>query len=353
MLIGTTLFIILIIGLLFRTSHFGAMPDLKNNIRIKESENFNGKEFQNLGNVQMSMSFRKGMSLLPKMFKGKKDRKPPRDLKLSDKNLINFDRPVSDFTRVTWFGHSALMVDIDEKKLLLDPMLTKYASPFDGFVKRFKNAIHFNDEDFEKLGDIDAIIISHDHYDHLDYQTISKLNNQVSHFFCPLGVGSHLIKWRIDKNKITELDWWEEAVFEKLKLVCTPSQHFSGRRPEKRNYTLWSSWVIKSSRTSLFFSGDTGYFKGLKEIGKKYGPFDLAMLECGQYNELWKEIHMLPKQTIVAAKDLQASKLLPIHNMAFSLALHPWFEPKERVTKEAKKQNVVIMDVLPGESFLI
>ena len=241
------------------------------------------------------------------------------------------------------------MLDINGKRLLFDPVFGKYASPFKGYVKRFENSIHINGDDFEKLGKIDAIVISHDHFDHLDSNTIKKLKNQVSRFIVPLGVTEHLVRWDIDKNKIDELDWWEEIAFDNIKLVCTPSQHFSGRNPFRQNSSLWCSWTLLGEVGNIFFSGDSGYFKGFKKIGEKYGPFDLAMLECGQYNELWREIHMMPEDTAKAGLDLKAKLILPIHNSAFSLSIHSWDEPLERLYKESEKLKVNILSLLQGE----
>lgn len=353
MLITLLLLLILVVGLIFRSAHFGAMPDLKNDKRIQTSENFEGKEFHNIGKVSMSMNMKKGLSLIPKMFKGSRLRKPRNTDKFADKSKIIFEKPDPKITRVTWLGHSASMIDIEGKRLLLDPMLSKYASPFPGFVKRFNNAIHFSDEDYKNLGEIDAILISHDHYDHLDFESISNLFSQTKIFVVPLGVRCHLEKWGVESEKIIELDWWEDSDFMGLKFACTPSQHFSGRRPSRRNYALWCSWAIIGEKAKVFFSGDSGYFPSFKQIGSKYGPFDVALLECGQYNELWKEIHMLPEQTVTASIDLKAKQFIPIHNRSFNLALHPWTEPMERVLAEAKKESVEVVEIIPGESLEI
>ncbi len=343
---------ILLASLVIRVNHFGAVPD-KNNLKIQNCANFNGKQFVNPGNIGVRMNFRKFKSIFHQIFKFRKQKYPPNNIKIVDNPKMHLAQSGDKGIRITWLGHSAIIMDVDSTRLLFDPMLSKYASPFPAFVKRFKNSLKLNDADLESLGKIDAVIISHDHYDHLDYETITKLKNQIDKFYVPLGVGAHLEKWKIDKTKIIEVDWWEEFLHDDLKIICTPAQHFSGRRASKRNYTLWASWLIKYKGKSVYFSGDSGYFGGFKEIKEKYGSIDLAMLECGQYNELWKEIHMLPEQTVLAAKDLDAKLILPIHNMTFSLALHPWYEPKTRVLAEAKKQNVKVVDVLVGEKFEI
>ena len=195
----------------------------------------------------------------------------------------------------------------------------------------------------EDLPPIDAVLLSHDHYDHLDYPSILKLKEKVGHFFVPLGLGSHLKHWGLAESKITELDWWQEIQFFNLTFVCTPAQHFSGRGLSDRNKTLWASWVILTDKTRLFFSGDSGYFDGFTKIGNQYGPFDICLLECGQYNERWQEIHMMPEETLQAHLDLKGKILIPIHWGAFNLALHTWTEPPERLLKAARAHPEVII----------
>ena len=197
------------------------------------------------------------------------------------------------------------------------------------------------------------MVISHDHYDHLDYESIKKSKTKVEHFFVPLGVGVHLEAWNIDPAKITEMDWWEETSYKNIQLACTPAQHFSGRKFSNGQSTLWSSWVIKSSSTALFFSGDSGYAPHFKSIGEKYGPFDFAMMECGQYNKMWPDIHMFPEETAQAGIDVKARALMPIHWGAFKLALHSWTDPIERAAKKAEELNIPLVTPKIGEPILI
>ena len=276
---------IIVFNLVFKLAQFGKIPDYRDNKKILNSPQFLRNSFHNSGMVEMKMNGEKFRKMLKAFFSSSSEKRPPEDAIISDKSLIDFRKTEDGVTQVTWLGHSALMVDIDGKRLLLDPMLSDHASPFPFAVSRFKNAIHFSDEGLKNLGIIDAVIISHDHFDHLDYRTILKIKDQVRHFFVPLAVGEHLLRWGINPGKITELDWWEETKYEGLLFACTPAQHFSGRDPRHRNSSLWSSWVIKGNNETLFFSGDSGYFNEFKQIGEKYGPFNLAMMECGQYNE--------------------------------------------------------------------
>ncbi len=205
----------------------------------------------------------------------------------------------------------------------------------------------------EDLPEIDAVIFSHDHYDHLDHPTILKIKDKVGHFYVPLGLGSHLKSWGVSENKITELKWWDEVDFEGLKFVCTPARHFSGRGLTNRNTTLWASWVIQGNHHNIYFSGDGGYWSGFKEIGDKYGPFDLCMMECGAYNEMWHNIHMMPEETAQATLDLQGRLLMPIHWGAFNLSLHDWDDPAKRVSVKAKELGLPLLTPIIGEEVII
>jgi L-ascorbate metabolism protein UlaG (beta-lactamase superfamily) len=226
-------------------------------------------------------------------------------------------------------------------------MLGTSPSPFPSVgPKRFSHTLPIQPE---SLPHVDAVLISHDHYDHLDYPTIKKLRNKVTRFFVPLGVAAHLLKWGVKKEQIVELDWWDSANFEGMTFVCTPSRHFSGRTLTDRFKTLWCSWVIQSKDARLFFSGDTGYGPHFKQIGDTYGPFDLTLMECGQYDERWPHIHMMPEQTLQGHNDLRGKRLLPLHWGAFVLALHPWAESVERVRKAGEAFHTQVVTPKIGE----
>ena len=201
----------------------------------------------------------------------------------------------------------------------------------------------------EKLPPIAAVLISHDHYDHLDYQTIRKIKDKVGHFYVPLGVGVHLRHWGVAPARITEMNWGDSAKLPGLTLHCTPSRHFSGRGLTNRNSTLWCSWVMQTATKRVFYTGDGGYGPHFAAIGAAYGPFDLALVECGQYNEGWAEIHMRPEQSVQAARDVRATVMLPVHWGAFTEALHPWNEPVKRATAEAARLGQVITTPHLGE----
>lgn len=288
----------------------------------------------------MEMSFKDFTKSMAAYFSPQPHSVPEKDITVATIDSVT----VSDYdgpTRLVWFGHSAFLLQMDGKNILLDPMFGEVPAPapFLG-KKRFSAQLPII---VEKLPVIDVVIFSHDHYDHLDYGSVLALKDKVKQFITPLGVGSHLEKWGVPSNHIQELDWWQETNVEDITFACTPAQHFSGRGLTDRGSTLWSSWVIKASDENLFFSGDSGYGDHFKDIGNAYGPFDFAMLECGQYNELWHAIHMMPEETAQAGIDLKAKKAMPIHWGAFKLAMHPWTEPVERVSAKAKELQLPLV----------
>lgn len=255
--------------------------------------------------------------------------------------------PASQALQVTWLGHSSVLIEMDGLRLLTDPVLSARASPvpFAG-PKRFTPPALTVDQ----LPPIDAVILSHDHYDHLDRDTIRALADRAGHFYTTLGVGQRLIAWGIDAARVTELDWWQETRFGSLTLAATPAQHFSGRGLGDRNSTLWASWVVMGKIERLFFSGDTGMHKEFAKIGERYGPFDLTLIECGAYSETWPDVHMQPEQSIAAHRLLRGKTMLPVHWGTFDLAFHRWDEPAERIRLLAAQQDVPLVQPQPGET---
>ncbi|WP_449468475.1 MBL fold metallo-hydrolase [Stenotrophomonas humi] len=243
-------------------------------------------------------------------------------------------------------GHSTMLLKLDGHFWLTDPVFSERASPM-SFMgpKRF----HAPPLSIDALPPITGVIISHDHYDHLDHAAVMALAPKVQHFVTALGVGDRLIGWGVPADKVTQLDWWQETRVEGLKIVATPAQHFSGRGLSDGNRTLWASWVIDTGRTRIFFSGDTGYFDGFARIGERYGPFDLTMIETGAYDADWPDVHMQPEQSLQAHLDVRGTVLMPIHNGTFDLALHPWTEPFERITALAEAQGVALTAPQMGE----
>ena len=261
-------------------------------------------------------------------------------------NLSRFVHPGSDQLNVTWLGHSSLMINLDGYRVLTDPVFEKRIT--------WLGPTRFNGDvplDIHQVPPVDIVIISHDHYDHLNKLSVQLLNDKTSRFVVPLAVGARLSNWGIPKEKIVELGWWEEYRFdENLTIAATPAQHFSGRGMTDRNRTLWASWVLCSPFHKIFFSGDSGYFDGFKQIGERYGPFDMTFIECGAYNEAWPQVHMFPEETVRAHLDLEGNILHPIHWGTFKLALHPWYEPMERLAAAASTAGIGITTPIVGET---
>lgn len=260
-----------------------------------------------------------------------------------------YAQPPSTGLRITWLGHSTTLIEIDGKRLLTDPIWSDRASP-SSIVgpKRF----HPPPLAIDELGDIDAVLISHDHYDHLDMHTVLRLAERDVVFFVPLGVAAHLEKWGIDAGRIVEKDWWESTMLGDVKIVSTPSQHFSGRGIFNRNTTLWTSWTLVGPRHRVFFSGDTGMAPQFGEIGQRYGPFDVTMFEVGAYHPSWGTIHLGPEQAVVAHERVGGEGvMLPIHWGTFELALHGWSEPAEVAAEHARQKGLKLTTPGIGEPF--
>jgi len=325
----------------------GGSPEGKRLERMKSSENYKLGKFHNTITTKMDMKSGKMLGVMLEFFKNNDNREPGGMIQTHKFNPIDFKDLDPDNFSFTWFGHSSILLKIDGKTLLIDPVFSDRASMF-SFMgpKRFPYSNYMN---VDLLPEVDAVLISHDHYDHLDYETMLKLKDKVDRFYVPLSVGAHLEKWGIPSQNIVELNWWDSTDFDSIALVFTPSRHFSGRGLNNRFSTLWGAWVIQGSKEKIFFGGDSGYFPGFKKIGEKYGPFDLAFLECGAYNENWSEIHMMPEEAVQASKDLKSKLLMPIHWGKFNLALHPWKEPIQRAIKKGEELNVNIITPEIGE----
>jgi L-ascorbate metabolism protein UlaG (beta-lactamase superfamily) len=244
-------------------------------------------------------------------------------------------------------GHSTVLLKLNNEFWLTDPVFSERASPVQwAGPARFHQA----PIGIEELPPIKGVILSHNHYDHLDYAAVLKLAAKTEYFITPLGVGDTLVKWGIPAEKVRQLDWWQSTVAGSLSLTATPAQHFSGRTPFDGNETLWASWVIDSGDYRVFFSGDSGYFKGFKEIGDQYGPFDLTLMETGAYDPMWPDVHMQPEETMQAHIDLRGKLMLPIHNGTFDLALHSWQDPFERITELAAQRGQTLATPAIGEA---
>jgi len=268
-------------------------------------------------------------------FKNDTNRKPKSEIIPKNINYSQFSKINEKDYKIAWLGHSAFIINLSGKIILLDPMLGSHAAPVPvPSLKRYNKILPINPD---SLNNIDVVVLSHDHYDHLDYSTIKRIKDNVNTFVVPYGVGNHLRKWKVEEEKIIELNWNEVFKMDDMEFTCLPARHFSGRGPLNRNSTLWSSWAIKSPKVKIYFSGDSGYGKHFKQIGDDHGPFDISLIDCGQYNKAWKHSHMFPSEAVLAAKDLDTKFFMPIHWGGFTLSMHPWDEPVKESIKLANQ----------------
>lgn len=294
----------------------------------------------------LDMSLADHLSSVWEFLFARNDRTPPRELPRKMVDLSLFNNAVANQLKTAWLGHSSLLINIDGYRILTDPVFERRVSILG--PSRFNGDVPL---DIDLMPDIDAVVTSHDHYDHLNKYSVQRLMEKTEKFVVPLGVGKRLMKWGVPKKKIIELGWWQEYQFDSdLTFAATPSQHFSGRTLTDRNKTLWASWVIMTPNHKVFFSGDSGYFNGFSEIGEKYGPFDMTFLECGAYYKAWAKVHMFPEQTLQAHLDLRGEILHPIHWGTFNLSLHSWYDPMVRLTAAAELQNVRCATPVVGDA---
>lgn len=338
--------LIVISGYFFmRQPQFGKLPTGERLEKIKSSPHYKDGSFQN---IHETPSFTEGatfFSVMREFFFGKSKRSMPLD-SLPSKKIDLFSLDTSKNVLV-WFGHSSYFMQVDGKKILVDPVLSGSASPVKFTTKSFKGSDVYTTDD---IPEIDFLFITHDHWDHLDYETILKLQPKIKKIITGLGVGAHLEHWGIKTSLIEERDWQETITLEDgFVAYSTPARHFSGRG-FTRNKSLWMSFVLVTPTQKIYIGGDSGYDDHFKEIGEKFGPIDIAILENGQYNKSWKYIHMMPEEAVQAAIDLKAKKLFPVHWSKFSLALHDWDEPIIKIADAAEQRQVSLVLPMIGET---
>jgi len=286
------------------------------------------------------------------MFAGSKHRVPTEPVPMVSVAQAGFASAPRTGLRATWVGHSTTILEIDGARVLIDPVFSSSAGVNGMMGQRRFFPMPLSAAD---LPELDVVLISHDHYDHLDYPTIRQLLQLEAQaravFVVPLGVGAHLEAWGLAPERIIELDWWEESTVAGLRIVATPARHYSGRGVFDLEHTLWASFAIIGAEHRVFYSGDTAMFPGLRDIGEQYGPFDLTLIEAGGYNRYWADIHLGPEQAVQAHRMLQGEVMMPVHWGLFDLAMHGWTEPVERVLVAAKERNVVVATPRLGESF--
>jgi len=286
-------------------------------------------------------------SYMVRQFSGDEVRVPPAPLPVLpvDPAALAAPPPVGGL-RAFWIGHASVYVEIDGLRLLLDPVFAERVSPLPVGPKRF----HPPPIALADLPKIDAVLVSHDHYDHLDMETVQHLAARGTRFFVPLGIGAHLERWGVPLAQIEEMEWWQRATLGGVDFVCTPTRHYSGRGLD-RSTTLWSSWSVLGPRHRFFYSGDTGYGTHFQEIGSRLGPFDLAFVKIGAYGpgQSWIDIHMAPEQSVQAHRDVRAKRMFPVHWSTFNLAYHDWDEPIRRTVAEARRTGVELVTPRLGE----
>lgn len=324
---------------------FGAKVNSELKARYEQSPNWQSGKFQNLLETKMDFSFHSLPKLLYKQFFETKNREPEERIAIESFHIEDFLKE-SDEPKFIWYEHSVVLMRWMNKTILIDPMLGPNAAPISPIAtKRFSdNTLDLIDQ----FPHIDLLLMTHDHYDHLDLASITKLMPKTSQWFVALGVGRHLESWGVKSEDIKEFDWWDKTTFEGIEFTFTPSRHFSGRGLSDRAKSLWGGWSMISDDHKIYWSGDGGYGPHFKEIGEKLGPFDFGFMECGQYNENWHLIHMYPEESVEAAKDVGVKRALPVHWCGFALAQHHWKDPIERFVAEAEKQELEILTPKPG-----
>lgn len=315
--------------------------------KLKTSAHFEGTNFVNIV-PQSPDSFALYWDYLKEQFGGDQIRHPPSPIPVTMLSKATFKPPLAEALKAIWFGHSSVYIELDGYRLMIDPVFSDYASPFNWVgPKRF----HPTPISLNELPKIDGVMISHDHYDHLDMTTIQHLAAKGTRFFVPLGISAHLREWNIPVTQITELDWWENASIGTLKVTSTPARHYSGRGRFDYKKTFWSSWSVTGPNHSFFYSGDTGYSNHFKEIGDKLGPFDLSIIKIGAYGpgQSWIDIHMEAEKAVAAHLDVQANYMLPVHWATFNMGFHDWDEPIKLALKAAQPLDVKILTPMIGQ----
>lgn len=321
-------------------AQFGQLPKGERLERIKLSPNYMDGEFRNYSETPIISSDKSQFAVMWNFAFSKKERVTPADSLPAIKTNIKDLDPNENV--MIWFGHSSYYLQLDGKTFLIDPVFSGYASPFSFTNKAFKGTNIYKAADFPE---IDYLIISHDHYDHLDYNTVVEMKDKVKQVICGLGVGQHFEYWGYDVSQIMELDWYDQLnLVDGLELIATPARHYSGRGL-KRNQSLWCSYVLKSADYKVYIGGDSGHDSFFTKIGEQFGPFDLAILEQGQYNKDWSFIHMLPEKVFETAEQLKAERIFPVHHSKFALAVHPWDEPLKKITENANGIPVLTPEI--------
>jgi L-ascorbate metabolism protein UlaG (beta-lactamase superfamily) len=337
-----------VLGGLWASAHraMGAAAEGARLERMQASPQWRANE-RRFGNVRERIDG-SGWEMAQRWFFGGSDHASPETpLPVVQRRGSEFEATPASGLRVTWFGHSILLVELDGRRILIDPVFGERASPltFLGPKRWYAPPLPL-----EELPPLDAVVISHDHYDHLDLFTVEALAPKRLRWIVPLGVGAHLESWGIEPERITELDWWQETKVEELTVTATPARHFSGRSLGDQYKTLWAGYALRGPQHNVYYSGDTALFDELVDIGSRLGPFDVTLIESGAYNQLWADVHLGPEQAVRAHRLVRGDVFVPVHWGLFDLALHGWTEPIERVFVAAQREGIRFASPRPGES---
>lgn len=328
---------------------FGGKITPQDRTRYQQSPHWQDGRFHNLEDTNLGISPWRIPVIIYKQLKQQPGGEPDSPLPILPFDPAGFLAPARE-PKFIWYGHAVTLMRMSGQTLLIDPMLGPDASPVGPVrTRRFsKNTLDLIDD----FPEIDLLLLTHDHYDHLDYASIQRLKDKTKAYYVALGVKRHLTHWGIDPEQITEFDWWDEQHFNNIKITFTPTRHFSGRGLTDRTKSLWGGWVFDNGQHRIWFSGDGGYGEHFKTIGERLGPFDFAFLECGQYNDEWRPVHLFPDESIQAALDARAQKVTPFHWAAFKLSFqHTWQEPAEEFVIAAKEQGLPYLLPQLGQCF--
>jgi L-ascorbate metabolism protein UlaG (beta-lactamase superfamily) len=330
----------------------GAQPRGERAARIRRSPHFADGAFRNPDGPSRTAPPRRELARAYLDGEQRRRRRPRGTVPVHATTVADLARPAPTGLRMTWLGHSSVLAEIDGRRVLFDPVWGERCSPVPFAGPRRMHPVPLP---LAALGPVDVVVVSHDHYDHLDMPTIKALAGTDTLFAVPLGVGAHLEHWGVPAGRLRELDWHEDTQVGPLTLTATPARHFCGRGLRNPQRTLWASWVVTGERHRIYHSGDTGYFEGFRDIGAAHGPFDATMIQIGAYSEFWPDIHMTPEEGLRAHLDLQGGRphgvLLPIHWGTFDLAPHPWAEPGEWTKDAAEEAGQAAAFPRPGEPF--
>ncbi len=316
-----------------RQEQFGAQPEGESLKRLLLSPHYANGTFHNpTPEPILSNNGSFALAVLRSLFAKRNNPVPPAPVPAGRVDLNALDR---NRDTVVWLGHSSFLIQAEKRRILVDPVCSPFAAPVSFSTKAFPGATPYAVQD---MPEIDCLLISHDHWDHLDYPTVMGLKSRIRHIVCGLGTGAHFRRWGFPESSILEADWGECVELPGMRIHVTTARHYSGRTLT-RNRALWVGYMLETPQHRIFFSGDSGYGAHFGELGRRFGGIDLALLDCGQYNERWRHVHMTPEEAVQAAADLRAENFLPAHVGKFSLAYHPWDEPFRRVTAACERRQ--------------